>query len=1078
MGKQTALILVLFVLFATIGAKAQGTIRGYVVSASDGDQLTGVNIIIDGTTIGTTSDIDGFFEIRNVSAGSHVLKFRFLGFREYQQTIRLSDHEVLELNIQLEESISNLSEVVVTGSGGPTERRRIGNTVGTIRANQIEGAPIQSFSDVLQGRVPGVVGLPSSGATGQGSSIRIRGSSSISQNNEPIILIDGIRVDRAGGFGGSVSATGTSPSRLDDINPESIERIEILKGAAAATLFGTEASNGVIQIFTKNGQVGAPRFEFQSTIGFTNYPRTFPANTGFARTQAQADTMSVYLGRNVRPYELVSQNYVHDLYETGVSQEYSFSVSGGVPGVTYYINGRWTGEDGPLSGSKYPFPDGTGVRALDELYRQQLSANINIFPAKDFQIRFSSGYTGTDFETFQTGNNTNGVISGAIHSKPELVTNANPSGSSYVSTVQERLQQTVSQNVRNFTNTLGINYRPVENLIVDLTAGLNYTSQFSESRRPFGWNINSYANTEIEGSRRTSDRSALNMTIESKVTLQNNIGKRFESTLTGGFQFFNNQNLIRSGTGINFPGPGLDVTGAAAIQTVSESYLETIQTGFFIQEQLALDDYIFLTLGGRYDAHSAFGSNFKGVFYPKVSLSIVPSSALFWVHNSTISSLRLRGAIGQSGLQPGAFDALTTFASLTSGSGAGIVPQNLGNPDLKPEISTEFELGFDIGFLNERLQIESTYWDRTVKDALIQRAYAPSGGFLRPQLDNIGELRGRGVELSIEGRAYQSSSWSVDVFANAAYLWEQVTSLGSSASIKVGGSYQRYRQFVIEGYSPGSHFGANLLSTASGYYPLDRARLLSALGRDHTGVASGTPAERQLVLDYLNSLTPGNANLEVLNTFILLADENGNGDLYDHYKGKPTPDWTGAIGGSVRFRNFRVNTLFEFSAGNFYVNNLTDAFRNRSASIGKNTPTAARVDLDYLTGGLDANNNPLNSGEIRLAAAEKWIYELLSMDPFAGLNKIQPADFIRWRELSVSYSVPSERLRKINARSLTFTVSGRNLHLWSRYPGVDPEVNAIGRTTSDGIDSNFLIGTDAWNLPIPRRVFFSVNLGI
>lgn len=1078
MGKKSTVLLTLLLCLAASNVLAKQQIHGKVISSTDNQPLTGVNVIIAGTTTGTATDIEGEFTLSVPETGEYSLIFRYIGFQEKRVTVEVTSDQPSEIAIRLSENTTNLSEVIITGAGGPTERRKIGNSVGSIGQQQLDGAVIQSFSDVLQGRVPGVVGLPSSGTTGQGAAIRIRGSASLSQSNEPIVIIDGVRVDRGGGFGGSVSAVGTSPSRLDDINPESIDRVEILKGAAATTLFGTEASNGVIQIFTKNGQVSAPRFEFKSSLGTVNYPRTIPANTGFATTQAQADTMFVYLGQQVQPYELVSRNYVHDLYETGVNQEYSLSVSGGVPGVTYYVNGRWTGEDGPLGGGNLPFPEGNSALATDELYRRQLSANINIFPNSQLQIRFASAYTGTNFQTFQTGNNINGVISGAFHSKPELVSYTNPSGSSYVSTVQERLQQTVSQDVQHFKNSIGFNYRPLNNLIIDALAGLDYTSQFSESRRPFGWNINNYASTETDGARRTSDRSNINLTLETKATLQHQLNDRLESTLVGGVQLFNQQNLIRSGTGVDFPGPGLNVGGAAAIQSITESYLEETQLGFFIQEQLGYDDYIFVTAGGRFDAHSAFGSNFNGVFYPKISLSVVPTSAAFWNQNELLSSLRFRAAIGQSGLQPGTFDALTTYAAINSATGAGIAPFNLGNPDLRPEVSTEYELGVDVGFFNDRLTFETTYWDRTVRDALIQRAYPSSGGFLRPQLDNIGELRGRGLEVAFDSRVVSASDFSVDVFGSVAYLWEQVTSLGGAAPIKVGGNYQRYRQFVTEGYAPGAHFGSKLLSTQDGFYPFDRRDLLNALGRDASGVAAGTPSERALVLEYLSQLDPNSAKLEVLNNFLLLADENGNGDLYDHYLGKPTPDWTGSFGTTVRYRNFRLNTLFEFSAGNFYVNNLTEAFRHTSAGIGRNTPIAARVNRDYITGGVDVNFIPQNSGEVRLEAAEVWINELLSLDPFAGLNKIQPADFIRWRELSVSYSVPSSVLSKYSVRDLRFTLSGRNLNLWSRYPGVDPEVNAVGRSVEDNVDSNFLLGTDAWNLPLPRRVFFTVTLGV
>ncbi|MFH5885401.1 SusC/RagA family TonB-linked outer membrane protein [Halalkalibaculum sp. DA3122] len=1068
-----------FLLGISSSGFAQGTISGTVTDEASGETLPGVNIVIQGTTTGAATNVQGEYEISGLEAGTYTVLARFVGYERQTREVTLGSDESVTLDFVLSQGAVNLDEVVVTGTGGPVEKRKIGNSIGSVSAEQLDNAPVQNFSDVIQGRVPGLNGMPSSGVTGEGARIRIRGSSSLSQSNEPIVFIDGVRVDRGGGFGGLVNAGGgASPSRLDDINPKSIERVEVLKGAAAATLYGTEASNGVIQIFTKRGQVSDPQFDFQVTQGTINYPKTIPANTGFARTSAQADTMSKYLGRDVQRYELVSENYTHKLFETGFQQEYSGSVSGGSEGITYYVNGRWSGENGPLSGERLPYPEGFGPRANDELSRAQGTANFNIFPSEFLQLRVNSSYTNSNLETFQTGNNPSGVTSGAMHSKPELVNHDNPSGTSYNSTVQERLQQTVSQEVNNFNGSFGANYRPHKNVILDGTFGVNYTSQFSESRRPFGWNINNYASEETEGARRTSDRSNLNLTLDIKGTLSNDISPRFTSTLIAGLQGFKEETVIRSGEALEFPGPGLNVTGASAIQSTDETFVEETEVGVFLQEQIGFDDYIFATIGGRYDTHSAFGSEFNGVFYPKTSLSLVLSDAPFWNGVRPISSLRVRAAVGQSGLQPGAFDALTTYTSQTSAGGPGIVPENLGNPNLKPEISTEYELGVDLGLYDERITLESTYWDRTVRDALVQRQFAPSGGFTATQLVNIGELKGRGVELSLDAQVVESNDWNVNIFASSSYLWEQITSLGGAPPIKVGGTYPRYRQFLIEGYAPATNFGAQLRETPEGTYPLDRRGLLQALGRSYSSVEAGQPASRQLVLDYLASLTPQTASLEDLNNFVLLADRDGDGDALDHHLGKPTPDWQGSFGGSVSFKNFRLSTLFEYKAGNYYVNNLTDGFRQRSAGIGRNTPASARVERDFVTGGVTDNNTAANNAEVRLQASEEWLNELLALDPFAGLNTIQQADFLRLREVSLTYNVPQATINKLNVRNLSLSISGRNLALWSKYPGIDPEVNAIGRGGGTDLENNFLLGTDAWNMPIPREIIFTLNVGI
>ena len=354
----------LFLLFSfPMIAFAQGTITGTVYDADTGDVLPGAQVVIPSLNLGAVTDLDGVYTIDDVPAGDYTLEARFIGYASERQNISIANGQTIESDFTMGASAINLDEVVVTGAGGPVEKRKLGNSISSIDVASLQDAPVSNFSEVLQGREPGVVGLPSGGQTGEGTRIRIRGTASLSQSNEPIIYIDGVRANNGGGltFNG-----GGSPSRLDDINPDAIERVEILKGAAAATLYGSEASNGVIQIFTKRGSVGAPRFSFQTTQAAINYPKAYDANVGFARTQAQADTMARWLNRpGLAPYQLVSEEFMEDLYETGYGQTYSASVSGGSPGITYFASLRWQDEDGPFGGNDRRYPVGASTVVED-----------------------------------------------------------------------------------------------------------------------------------------------------------------------------------------------------------------------------------------------------------------------------------------------------------------------------------------------------------------------------------------------------------------------------------------------------------------------------------------------------------------------------------------------------------------------------------------------------------------------------------------------------------------------------------------------------------------------------------------
>ena len=1061
-------------------AAAQGTVEGTVVDAESGEALPGAQVVIPQFNLGGVTDADGSYSIDQVPAGDLLIEARFIGFSTQQKSVTVADGESVTVEFSLGGSAINLDEVVVTGAGGPVEKRKLGNSIATIDAASLADAPVTSFSEILQGREPGVLGEPSGGQTGVGSRIRIRGSASLSQSNEPIIYIDGVRANNGGGFGSAgslVGVSGAAPSRLDDINPEAIERVEILKGAAAATLYGTEASNGVIQIFTKRGLVGPPQFTFQSSLSTSSYPGDrYKPNAGFARTVAQADSMSFYYGGSIGQYEVVEQSFMEDLFETGLTQSYTASVSGGSPGITYYASLRYQDEDGPFGGNDRRYPTGRGLSTLatDTIERFQGNASLNIFPTDNLQFRVATGFTSSEFTTLESNNNIFGVTSLAQFSKPELVAFNNETGTVAFATVNEAMQQTVGQAVDRFYASAGVNYRPMDFLTIDGTFGFDFTNQFSEERRPFGWNIDGKVANDVLGRRAFSDVNDTQVTFDLKATLQNNIGDSWQSTFLAGGQGFITSNTMTTGEGEDFPGPGFNVTGAAANENLFEAFTEVVNAGVFFQEQLGFRNQIFLTLGGRLDANSAFGEDFDAVFYPKASLSFIPSDASYWRPVGPISSLRFRGAIGQSGLQPGAFDALTTFKALPSITGPGIGPNNLGNAALEPEVSTEWELGTEIGLFNDRLGVEATYWNRVVRDALVAKQFPVTGGFRATQLTNIGEIEGQGTEISVNALVYNSRDFSVNLFANGSYLWEQVTDMGGAPPIKAAGSYSRVRNFVIEDFAPGSHFGAELIDVDPGFLPVDFN-------------GDGAPDSESELISILGALTVDDATLPRTTNLVLVKDDDGDGDILDHYKGKPTPDWQGAFGGSVKFlRNFTLSTLFEYKAGNYYINNLTDGFRNQHPAIGLNTPAGATAERDFLTGGIDANGTPLNNGEVRLEALRTWVNELLALAPFSGMNHIESADFLRWRELSLTYNVPATIVQRLNIRNLSFTVGGRNLALWTKYSGVDPELNTFARggggaaqttTTEEVRDNNFRTGIEAFGFATPRRFTFTLRLG-
>lgn len=1066
--KKLVVVLLVGLFISPALVLAQGSIKGKAVDADTGEPLIGAAVLLEKSTIGTVTDIDGSFLMEGVTAGVYKITCSYTGYSALTQDVTVGSGEALA-DFSLSSSATQLEEVVVTGTGGPIEKKKIGNTIGTISTKNLIDAPVNSISEVLAARSPGVVALPSSGLAGEGAAIRIRGGASLSQLNEPIILVDGIRVDRGGGTSGFVGAGGGgSTSRLDDINPESIERIEILKGASAATLFGTEASNGVIQIFTKKGQTGKPKFGLKLAQGFLNFPKgAFAANTGFARTAERATALSSYYGESIKPYQLISRNFTEELYETGTNTQLSGDVSGGTSAFTYFVSARYADTDGPVGGQNRNYPEGITTRATDTDQMTQLNVNLNVMPSEKLNFRFTSGYTARKSSTFQNNNNIYATGSLAQFSKPEQAGPTNQTGTSAFMTVNESMQITTEQAIKNYQGSVGINYYPVKWLKLDGTFGLNFSNTNDFELWPFRYNIDNFSAANPLGLAQYSNRNFIATSAEVKASLNNQISESITSSLIIGGQYIHQENNIQSGSGQDFPGPGFEISSAAATKDVFEFFSETINAGAFVQEQIGFSDQFFLTFGARLDAHSAFGSNFNAQFYPKVSFSYVLSDAAWWQPVGTISTLQLRGSYGWAGLQPGAFDALTTYAALSSASGAGIAPNNLGNSDLSPEVSQEWEVGTTIGLFKNKANLEVTYWDRVTKDALYARQFALSGGFRGQQLVNIGEMAANGWEITLNGTVLRKKDFTVDLFVNGAYLKQEVTSLGGAPPLKVGGSYPRYRNFLIEGYAPGANFGPKYIPTTGDQLPIDFN-------------SDGQPDSKQQIVAFLSELKPDKAALPVSRGKggVLIADDDGDNDFLDHYLGKSTPDWTGAFGGNIKWKNFSLNTLFEYKGGNYVVSNLTDAFRQANAVIGRNLPGSARVERDYITGGVDASFNPQNSGEVRYEALKEWLFTHLALSPFDGLNQMQKGDFIRWRELGLTYQIPKALVDKFGLRNASITAAGRNIAIFTSYPGVDPEINYIGRGGGGDLDSNFGQGNAAFGWPIPRQILFTLKVGL
>jgi TonB-linked SusC/RagA family outer membrane protein len=1091
-------------------AQATGTIEGTVIDAGSRRPMANVQITIRGTGggVGALTNAQGAFRILNVAPGTRIVRARLLGYSPVERTVQVTENATATVAFELNQSAIELNAIVTTGTGGSqVEARKLGNTVATVEVPA--NAPIASFSDILQGREPGVMALPSSGTTGEGTRIRIRGNASLSQSNEPIVYLDGVRVDNGGGFGANGSFVGTGgggrPSRLDDIDPGSIEKIEVLKGAAAATLYGTEASNGVLLITTKKGTASAPRWQLEVEQGMKSYPEgRIEGQWGIARSDTAAQRLSQHYGHPVTAFVPFEKKFANQLFETGRTTTVAGQVSGGTPLITYFGSVRTYLEDGPFSAKKMDWPDyqgnrlGTHMKDLNNRYSGTLTMGLT--PTRWFKLSTTMLYSNAHNEIPENNNSIYSPYTVALFSKPEnaqcdasrtaglnvaqngsqgnglCAAAGNPTGASSFGSLRELVQRTIKQDARHFNGHLRASYLPTASFNLDGTFGIDFTAQRSTAFLPFANNVDLRTNQANQGDADLDYRTHQEITLSVNGGYTRDLGTSFNSNFLFGAQGFLTRENDESSTTQGFPGPGIEIISGGSAPQVFEAFSSVVNAGYFAQEQLGFRDWMFVTAGGRYDYNSAFGKKSEGVFYPQASISIIPSDRPAWRDgflSRYISTLRLRAAVGRSGRQPGAFDKLTTYAALTGPVGAGLVPANLGNPDLRPEVSTEIEAGAEFGIRDDQTSFAFTRWQRQTKDALFPRQYAVSGGFRAVQLTNIAEMTAWGWDARVKSIVVNNPGFSADVYGNIGFLSQLVKSLGGASPIKVGGSYPRYRNFVIEGYAPGAFFSAALPKPcASGATTTPAGGLcLQPNQLPFDTNADGVPDTQADVLAYL--ATP--RALTDTRIAPLFADDDNDRDRLDHYDGKPLPDFEGSFGGTMTFRNnWRVGTNFEYRFGNYTISDLTGAFRRASPSNGGNTRARAQAEAVML--------NPASTAQQRFDAVMVNATQLHGLSPYDGLNQHFDGDFLRWRELSLTYIASPTLAAKAGAADMQITLAARNFALWTKYPGVDPEVNLTGRGTRPsggdvGVDTNFAESIDAFGFPIPRTFTINVRLG-
>jgi TonB-linked SusC/RagA family outer membrane protein len=1007
----------------TLAAQATGAVRGEVMDAVTGQPLVGAQVQVVGTRLGSLTNAEGGFLLLNVPVGEQTLRVTFIGYQSADETVTVQAGGTAAIEFSMTQSAIALDEIIVTGTAGRTEKRSMGNTVSTIQAEDLTAQThVSNVSEMLTARTPGVTLMNTSGQVGTSARVRVRGAGSISAGLEPVYYVDGVRVRSGVNDGYSTSngvVQGTTP--LDAINPNDIQSIEVIKGPAAATLYGAEAAGGVIQIITKKGNSGGDvQWTAQMETGSTEWALDMPTNYTLCTVPADAATLGMSesqfnsnfgerIGSSSWPgcdaftgSEPLSERLLTDqpvlrdpqALRTGNLWGVYLSGRGGGENYNFYISGDRNSEEGVYYNN---YSERTAGRA-----------NFGFVPSENLNINLNTSYTRTEVQMPIANNGSNGILRNGFRGRPGRASSDwGEAGIGWHGFIPE-----VSNQYDNTTYTertilaLTTNYEPFAWFQNRLTVGMDkidrvnevFFAQDTTGQSPWGSDA---ASGSID---RYLPVDHL-WTVDYQGTISTEINEDLTSNFSGGLQMAKRTRDWNEVNGWGLLSNSLNIVGAAENVTADQGYEEQTSLGFFFQEQMGWKDRLFGTLALRIDDNTAFGQDFELVYYPKASVSWVISEESFFALPA-VEDLKLRAAWGMAGNAPGPGQADRTFQPGQLALGDAVVNRvygsEYGNSELKAETGQEFEIGFDASFLDGRLGAEFTYYNQRTKDALIEVPDPPSSGFSGVHLENIGEIANSGIELLLTGSPIYRRNVQWDATLTVATNSNELISFGTGSIQEISFGSFATNQKHIEGYPLGGYWVVDVERDENGVPVI----------RDNDGIIVSDPADGDV------TLLP---------------------DSMAEYLGPALPTLEVGFSSTLTlFNNLRLYGLLDYKGGNY----MWCAICSIRSRINRNTEEINDPDTD---------------------PAERLVWYSR-----ATAQHMEEADFIKLRELSATYTIPSSWAQRFGASQASITLSGRNLWMWTKYfDGFDPEVVFNSRTD--------FTSADYASTPMTRRLVASVR---
>ena len=1065
--------LLLFVVSMSLSAQSVSySIKG-TVTDDTGAPVAGATVSLSEVRQGTYTDERGFYSLSGaVPEGTYNLEVKYFGYEaaRVQVSITLAKNNILQ-DITMGGDILNLDEVVVTGSSPTSTRRQLGNSIGVVDGRSLEKSGSVNPLGALSGKVAGAQITQNSGDPSGGFSIRLRGASSIKGSSDPLYIVDGVIVDNSSQnvINRSADAMTTSfaagQNRLVDINPNDIERIEVLNGASAAALYGSRASNGVVQIFTKRGRTGKPSIEFSTSasmsqlrqkVFMSDYGKRFGVK-GNDRLETAQDRLTVLLnvglteaqltamGKNfvkVGPvnrllvtdqYDVKRYDYQDNIFQNAFGTDNYLSVKGGTDKSNYYASFGYANNDGIILNTN--FKKYTGRLRLNQTLSSwaTLSAGIGYTLSKSQDMPNGNNFfspISTMFIMDNVWDITERSADGTLK-QVELV-RMNPL------TVLETFD--ITQKTNRTIGDISLKLFPFKGFRIDYTLGAdNYSLQGNElhPRVPYsGVSADFFPDGYVGVA--VSNVSQINSDL--LLTYETALGKNFTSVTTGGYQYQYAQTDFTSVEGRDLAPLIRNISAASNLfKLPAQSISQFSLNGYFLQETFGFKDQLFVTLAGRVDGASAFSKENQNNFYPKASMSWV-ASELFKSSNlkKSLSTLKLRASYGQAGNLTGigAYDRFNNFpGSNLAGLPAILPPTALNNPDVAPERMTETEAGIDLALLRNRIGLSLTVYNQDIDNLAFNRPLPPSIGGTSI-VTNAGAMNNKGIELLLTAQPVRTANFSWNMGLNFSANRNEVSGIDGVLSLRGSDGAQS----ALNGESFGVFFGryyarnadGSLLLTSQGLAQPERGLVIVESAFNEASLPDG--AQRDRIYRYGGSV------------YVPVLDANGQPLTVGTQElrkviGDPTPDWVGSLNSAFSYKKLTLNFQFDAIVGGEIYN------WNR---ITSNNVGFGEIAEKELKGELPRGYVSSIAGGVTGQRIQE--------------EHIEDASFVKLRELGLTYSFG--RIGK-NFEDLTVSLMGRNLVSFDDYQGFDPETNSAGQ-------NDRVRGDDFGAVPIPRS--FSIRV--